>query len=190
MARRSYVLWGLLGLAGAMYLTYRTKEGRTVIADAVDELSVRASRAGEFIARLGDWARSIPDYLKGVFERAAAVYTLPDGLLESVAYQESRFRPDIIDGTTRSSAGAVGIMQIVPRWHPEIGEAGAADPERAIPYAAKYLRSLYERFGSWRLALAAYNWGPTNVAADRTGASWPAETRAYVSEVTNRIGLA
>lgn len=133
-------------------------------------------------------AAKVPPELKPLFDSATAQYALPPGLLEAVAWEESHFRPDIISGQVVSSAGAVGIMQIVPKWHPELGEAGARDPAQAIPYAARYLRTLYDRFGSWVLALAAYNWGEGNLsnalAKGTPVASWPSETRSYVQEIT------
>lgn len=170
-------LWLTLAGAAALLVFSRTRQGGAMIAAALDSL--------------GDWTRKIPEALRGVFASAGAQYGLPRGLLEAVAYRESRFRPDIINGTTRSSAGAVGIMQIIPRWHPEVGEAGALDPHRAIPYAAKYLRQLRDQFGTWTLALAAYNWGPGNLSKARDDRSkWPQETRTYVDEITRNARLA
>lgn len=122
-----------------------------------------------------------------IFADAARRYALPANLLERVAYQESRFRDDIITGRTASPAGALGIMQIVPRWHPGVDPL---DPAEAIPYAANYLRGLYQQFGTWRLALAAYNWGPGNISKykDRPDL-WPAETVAYARDITRDLGL-
>ena len=109
---------------------------------------------------------------------------LPAGLLARVVYQESRYRTDIITGEVVSSAGAVGIAQIVPRWHPTVNPL---DPVASIYYAASYLRTLYGQFGTWRLALAAYNFGPGNVSS---GKPWPDETLAYVSDIAGDVGLA
>lgn len=110
-----------------------------------------------------------------VFALAASTYDLPHALLPAVAWTESRCKTNAY-----SHAGAVGIMQIVPRWHPEVNPL---DPEASILYAGKYLRRLYDRFGSWELALAAYNAGPTAVA--RYGGVPPyAETRNYVKQIT------
>lgn len=174
-APRSLLVWGL-GAAVLLWLVMRTDKAQAVLASALDTL--------------GEWTARIPAALRPVFASAAARHGLPAGLLEAVAYRESRFRPDIINGDVRSSAGAVGIMQILPRWHPEVGEAGALDPATAIPYAAKYLRQLFEQFGSWRLALAAYNWGPGNLRTwQAKGGNWPAETRTYVDEITRNAGL-
>ena len=119
-------------------------------------------------------------------------YQLPRGLLGRVAWQESRFRPDIIQGDTVSSAGAVGLMQIVPRWHPEVDPT---DPIASIDYAAQYLRQLYDQFGDWQQALAAYNWGPTNLsmAIKSYRAGWrqalPRETRDYIAEISRDVPI-
>lgn len=115
---------------------------------------------------------------------------LPKNLLARLLYQESRFREDIISGETASSAGALGIAQIVPRWHPE---AEPLNPFKAIDYAADFLRRLHRQFGSWPKALGAYNWGPGNVkkAIDAHGEAWllsaPTETKNYVTQITTDV---
>ncbi len=113
---------------------------------------------------------------------------IPAGLLASLLYQESRFRPDIIFGGP-NHAGAVGIAQIIPRWHPG---AVPGEPHAAIRYAGHYLRENFDRFGTWKRALAAYNWGPTNVQRHIASGSFnvdrlPGETRNYVRQVTERV---
>ena len=122
-------------------------------------------------------------YLETMAE-AERRHSLPKGLLARVAYQESRYRPEIIDGTLKSSAGAIGLMQIVPRWHPDVNPY---DPFSSIWYAAEYLKTLYTSFNDWGLALAAYNFGPGNV---RSGTAWPEETRNYVDEISAEVRLA
>src|SRR5579885_396927 len=51
-----------------------------------------------------------------VINQTEASLGIPKNLLARIAYQESRFRPDVIDGTTPSSAGALGIMQLEPKY--------------------------------------------------------------------------
>lgn len=110
---------------------------------------------------------------------AETKYGIPRDLLARQAYQESRFRDDIVSGKTVSSAGAQGIMQIVPKWHPGVNPL---DVSAAIEYAAKYLASLKKQFGSWALALAAYNAGPGNVT--KYGGIPPfTETKNYVNQI-------
>jgi membrane-bound lytic murein transglycosylase D len=73
------------------------------------------------------------------------------------------------------------------------------DPEKSAHAAARYLRSLFMKFGSWPLALAAYNAGEGRVnrllashgATDFAGVSpaLPAETRMYVPKVCALVAL-
>jgi len=127
---------------------------------------------------------------QGAFTSAELSYGIPHNLLARVAYQESRFRDDIIHGDITSAANAVGLMQIVPKWHPDVNPL---DPFDSINYAGYYLRQNYDRFGSWDKALAAYNWGPTalNRSIKEHGDNWinhaPTETRNYVSEILKDV---
>jgi murein DD-endopeptidase MepM/ murein hydrolase activator NlpD len=70
--------------------------------------------------------------------------------------QESGFNPNAYN--TRS--GASGIAQVMPDSHPNVNPW---NPEEALDYAARWMRSLVDQFGSYTYALAAYNWGPGNV---------------------------
>jgi soluble lytic murein transglycosylase-like protein len=113
---------------------------------------------------------------------------IPRGLLANLLYQESHFRDDIIRGETVSSAGALGIAQFTPdtarQW---LGSADVAlQPQKAIAGAGKYLAYLARKFGSWRTAVIAYNWGEGNVSRKYTGDDWgqlPLETVLYVTQV-------
>lgn len=124
---------------------------------------------------------------------AEARYGIPAGLLHRLIYQESRFRSDIITGEVVSSAGALGIAQIVPRWHPGVDPL---DPIASISYAAYYLARMHDQFGSWRNALAAYNWGPGNLSrhlrdkGELVLAELPSETRNYVEQITAGVNVA
>lgn len=108
--------------------------------------------------------------------------------------------------TALSPKGALGLWQFVPDTARRYGliVTGAVD-ERLDPYkstraAARYLRDLYTQFGSWPLALAAYNSGEDTVqrAIDRISSrdfpsvsragALPAETRNYVPAVLNAMG--
>lgn len=120
------------------------------------------------------------------FADAEKRHGLPHNLLARVAFQESSFREDVITGDTVSSAGAVGLMQIVPKWHPGVDPT---NPIESIYYAAGYLARLYKQFGDWELALAAYNWGPGNVRR-RGMDEAPMETLQYVAQITNDVRVA
>lgn len=113
---------------------------------------------------------------------------MPRHLLARLAQQESNYDPQ-----AQSAAGAQGIVQIVPKWHPDVDPFNVA---KAIDYAGALLRSHFERFGSWVKALAAYNAGPTRLQKeiDRHGLNWlahmPAETQNYVARITNDVRVA
>jgi soluble lytic murein transglycosylase-like protein len=105
---------------------------------------------------------------------------IPTNLLYRIGYQESHFRPDIIDGTTVSEAGAVGIMQLEPQFFPGAGVNAQTD----IATAGAELARLYGVFGDWQLATAAYNDGQGNIAAYLAGTkTLPTETQNYVADV-------
>lgn len=116
------------------------------------------------------------------FQAAEQSYDLPAGLLSRVAYQESRYKIDAV-----SPAGAQGLMQFMPATAKDFS-LDPLDPIASIYAAAKYLRTLHDKFGSWQLALAAYNWGQGNVA--RKGiAEAPKETRDYYAAIMRDVGL-
>lgn len=125
-----------------------------------------------------------PQSFESAFMAAENEYGLPGGILRSMAGIESSFRPDIIYCKILGGVGEKGIMQIDPRFH----DVDGCDPWKAIPYAASYLRENYNRFGNWRLAVAAYNWGPTNLATKGYGAA-PQITQNYVARVIDEVGI-
>jgi membrane-bound lytic murein transglycosylase D len=104
-----------------------------------------------------------------------------------------------------SPKGARGLWQFMPDTARRYGLAVTGDRDERIEVAkstraaARYLRDLYQRFGDWRLAFAAYNAGEQAVerAAARTGhrdfsrieRALPAETRNYVPAVMNAMQL-
>jgi soluble lytic murein transglycosylase-like protein len=144
-------------------------------------LAVVAKKTGivdEAAALLTGWRERGAKYLPLLYA-AEDKYGIPRDLLARQAYQESRFRDDIVSGATVSSAGALGLMQIVPRFHPT---AQPLNVPAAIDYAAKFLKQLHTQFGSWTLALAAYNAGPGNVS--KYGGIPPfTETQNYVRQI-------
>ncbi len=120
----------------------------------------------------------------------------PEQFLDAVAYVESRNNPQAL-----SPKGARGIYQFMPDTARRYGlRVGAGHDERTDPLksrvaAARYLEDLFEQFGDWKLALAAYNAGEGRVQGiiERTGIrdfmqmAWlkllPEETRRYVPAV-------
>ena len=119
-------------------------------------------------------------------ESAAQRHGLEVALVLAVIQIESGFNPQ-----TRSSAGAVGLMQLMPRTAAalarRLGREGAAidDPGFNVEAGCLYLELLRERFGGdLELALAAYNTGPYRVAGWRAAGRPLSEgTRRYVDAV-------
>ncbi len=122
-----------------------------------------------------------PDAVRRELSSAADAYALDRGLVEAVAWRESRFRP-----AARSSKGAIGVMQLMPDTARDLG-VDPFDPAQNIRGGALYLRRMLTTFGGdVRLALAAYNAGPG--AVRKHGGVPPyAETQAYVSSILGRM---
>ena len=110
---------------------------------------------------------------------AARLQGLDPGLLEAVAWQESRGRMDAV-----SIKGALGVMQLMPGTAAEMG-VRADDLADNIRGGALYLRQQLDRFGSVPLALAAYNAGPGAVLRYR-GIPPYRETQDYVAKIMGR----
>ena len=156
------------------------KETAIVIGVLFIGLAIMAGR-NQFLIALNTRGAAYKNKLREV-ER---LHNMPALLLSRVAYQESRFRADIISGEVTSHAGAVGIMQIVPQWHPDVNPLNT---DEAIEYAGNYLASLKKRTGSWRLALAAYNWGIGNLKRHGIEKA-PEETRNYIEEISKDVAV-
>lgn len=117
-----------------------------------------------------------------LIQQAEKANNMPPTLLARILDIESAYRDDIITGKITSPVGAVGIAQIVPRWHPNVNPK---DPTQAIPYAAKYITDMYKKYGSWQKAVAAYNWGPGNLNKFLAGTyqHLPLETSNYLKKL-------
>ena len=120
-----------------------------------------------------------------VFNQTAALGIDPR-LVAAVAWVETGgFDTDVITCRRASPKGARGIMQFRPGTAAELG-IDPCKPAEAIPAGARYLLSQYQTFGTWELALAAYNAGPGKVQAAGGIPNIP-ETRAYVPKVLGQF---
>ena len=103
---------------------------------------------------------------------------VPAGLVHSLIKVESDYNVEAI-----SPKGAMGLVQLMPQTAMELGVENPFDPEENIRGGVTYLKSLIDRNkGDYRLALAAYNAGQSNV--DRAGGIPNfKETKEYVRKV-------
>jgi soluble lytic murein transglycosylase-like protein len=105
---------------------------------------------------------------------AARNNNVPEDLFLRLVHQESRWNSGAV-----SHKGAIGLAQLMPGTA-ELLRVDPNDPAQNLDGGARYLRMMYERFGNWRLALAAYNAGPG--AVEQHGGVPPFdETRNYVA---------
>lgn len=124
-----------------------------------------------------------PTSLEGYFQQAANTYGVDINLLKAVAKQESGFKSDVV-----SSAGAIGIMQLMPGTAAAMGVKDPYNAQENIMGGAKYLSRLLAKYnGNVSLALAAYNAGSGNV--DKYNGIPPfSETQNYVKNVLANMG--
>ena len=123
-----------------------------------------------------------PSDLYSIFEEAASTYGVSVNLLTSIARAESGFNANAI-----SSAGAIGIMQLMPATAASLGVTNSYDARENIMGGAKYIAQLLDKYnGNTSLALAAYNAGSSNV--DKYGGIPPfTETQNYVQKVLSYL---
>lgn len=118
-------------------------------------------------------------YTQGVpfaslIRKAARVHGIEPALLAGLARVESNFDPRAV-----SSAGAQGLGQLMPATARELGVVDPFDPYQNLEASSRYLANQLRVFRSTRLALAAYNAGPTRVEQGTV----PASTWRYVKRV-------
>ena len=143
----------------------RLQPPRVVVPTAYNGPSFNGSYRGPYL----DLARS-----------AARRHNIPEDLFLRLVQQESGW-----NARAKSHAGAQGLAQLMPGTARLLGVSNPWDPYENLDGGARYLRMMYDQFGSWRLALAAYNAGPA--AVQRHGGVPPyRETRNYVRVIWGR----
>lgn len=115
----------------------------------------------------------------GTVAQIACEHRLPTRLLDAMIAQESGYNSWAI-----SSAGAMGMLQIMPNTARRLGLARPFDPVANVRAGARYLREQLDRFGRVDLALAAYNAGPERRSLQRGAIPRIPETITYVRIIT------
>jgi hypothetical protein len=109
----------------------------------------------------------------------AEKYEIPVNLFLGMIQHESSWNPNAV-----SEYGAEGLGQLMPGTAEELGCQNPFDPESNLEASAKYLKQMYDRYGDWDYALAAYNGGPGNVAAGEPLPGWAIE---YINAVKSQV---
>lgn len=112
--------------------------------------------------------------------QTAAKYGVPEELALAQMQAESGGNPNAV-----SSEGAQGLFQIMPATAAWLGVSNPFDPVQSADGGLRYLSQLYRQFGSWDLALAAYNAGPSRIQKG----IFPTETKNYVAKIMGAVGL-
>ena len=131
---------------------------------------------------------------KAMISKTLSDQGVPQDLIY-LAVAESGFQPQAMNG----GSGAGGMWQFMPQGGYGLERNGyfdeRFDPQKSTLAYARYMKSLYNQFGDWYLAMAAYDWGPGRIqhAVAKTGYAdyWelyrrnalPGETKAYVPSI-------
>lgn len=184
---------GLLVPATAQAETVSTRGRTGVFKSQTRVLDTRASQQYSNSVRLQPQSFSTPTMwddldpsamFRGAYrgpylemaKQAARRHNVPESLFLRLVQQESGWRADAV-----SHKGAIGLAQLMPATARMLG-VNPTDPRQNLEGGARYLAAQYRKFGSWRLALAAYNAGPQ--AVEKYGGVPPFnETRNYVKMI-------
>lgn len=169
----------VLAVGGLAFLYYLYTNQDTVVTSA-------EGAANDLEAQIVGWKNvgSGPQWVP-ILNEAEQQYGIPTDLLARQAFQESSFIEAVIRGTRKSSAGALGIMQMLPQYFSSVTAAipySNTDVAAQISQAGQQMQSLRTSTGSWALALAAYNAGLGNVQK-YAGIPPFTETQNYVSKI-------
>lgn len=110
--------------------------------------------------------------LRPMVERVADIYLIPRHIAVRQAFAESGWRPSVVN-SHRTIGGRIvmsrGLFQINRYheaelvWRSGLHHFDWRDPVQSAIVGMSYLSRLKAKYGDWRRALAAYNWGPGNV---------------------------
>lgn len=170
--------------ADGLNLSGSTKSRASIFQSQAQLLDTRLSTQYSASVRLQPKHVVEPDTLPGFHGSYAGEYLdaakaaardqgVPEDLFLRLVQQESGWNPAAI-----SPKGAKGLAQLMPDTAARLG-VNIDDPLQNLAGGARYLRQMYDKFGTWRLALAAYNAGPQAVDA-HDGIPPYVETQNYV----------
>ena len=147
----------------------------TMLERLLEKMDAKSGAAGTAVS--GSSASATGDFAS-LINQASEKYGVNPSLVQAVIKAESNFNPDAV-----SSAGALGLMQLMPSTASGLGVTDPLDPAQNIEGGVKFLSQLLSRYnGNTQLAVAAYNAGPG--AVDKYNGIPPyQETQTYVNRV-------
>lgn len=177
-------VWGTVAQADM----FSTKSRRDLFSAHTRVLDTRASQQYQNSARLRPdivpSAVTVSPRYTGKYRgeymtmarQAARKHGVPEDLFLRLVQQESNWNPK-----AESHKGALGLAQLMPATARRLG-VDPTIPAQNLEGGARYLSKQFRKFGSWRLALAAYNAGPQ--AVRKYGGVPPyKETQNYVAKI-------
>lgn len=125
---------------------------------------------------------------------ASRKHDVPEIWIRAVMQAESAGCASLDGRPIRSSAGAIGLMQLMPATWAELRQRHGFgedpdDPRDNVLAGTAYLGELVDRFGASG-AFAAYNAGPARYEEYLLGRPLPPETRRYLAQVSSEAGIA
>lgn len=176
-----FLYWLSTGVTCADIFKYTAPDGSVYYTDQPEhkqyKLIIRTKPRG-YAKALTQLKKNKAKY-NNMIAAAAAKHKIDEKLLHAVIQAESAYQSQAV-----SSAGAVGLMQLMPETAKRYGVINRKDPVDNVNGGARYLKDLLHMFNSnLSLAVAAYNAGENAVKKYNNSIPPYPETRSYVKQV-------
>jgi soluble lytic murein transglycosylase-like protein len=157
--------------------------GHEAAADYLDRQYKATARLGTIPGRADERPNALASRFDAAIDKYASLHHVDAAIVRAIILVESAFDP-----AARSSAGALGLMQLMPATARALG-VNPLLPDENIEGGVRYLSELFRMFGGIELALVAYNGGPGYARRYARG-EMPlyGETREYVKKVLALLG--
>ncbi|WP_085836404.1 lytic transglycosylase domain-containing protein [Aquimixticola soesokkakensis] len=180
--------FGPAAKASADSISFSSKSRNSVYASQLSVLDGRAAQQYSRSVELAPKGAAVPSSFSGSYtgkyagpylamaRSTARKHGVPEELFLRLVQQESGW-----NASAKSHKGAIGLAQLMPDTARVLG-VNPNNPSENLDGGARYLKMMHAKFGSWRLALAAYNAGPGAVEK-YNGVPPYRETKNYVLRI-------